>query len=119
MEAGTHIRGGNDEAASGDSRPPGSPGAPRPAAGQPGPGTAVTPAPPAVRAQEPPPPPAPTPQPGLRGRHHEVNSGNFDLVDGIAWPAKDGSGTVVYATSKPIASSALAGSPCPMTGCER
>ena len=82
---------------------------------QPGPGTAVTPAPPAVRAQEPPPPPAPTPSPGLRGRHHEANSGNFDLVDGIAYTAKDGTGTVVYAASKPIASSALAGSPCPMT----
>jgi len=82
---------------------------------QPGTGAAGTPASPAVRAQEPPPPPAPTPQPGLRGRHHEVNSGNFDLVDGIAWTARDGSGTVVYGTSKPIASAALAGSPCPMT----
>ncbi len=76
----------------------------------------VTPASPAVGAQEAgPPPPAPTPQPGVRGRHHEANSGNFDLVDGIAYTARDGAGTVVYATSKPIASSALAGSPCPMT----
>jgi hypothetical protein len=82
---------------------------------QPAPGPAGTSAPPAVRAQEPAPPPAPTPQPGLRGQHHEVNSGNFDLVDGIAYTAKDGSGTVVYAVSKPIASATLAGSPCPMT----
>ena len=81
-----------------------------------GPGTAA--APPAAAQTRPPTPaptPAPTPQPGLRGKHHEVNTGNFDLVDGIAWTAKDGAGTVVYATSKPIASAALAGSPCPMT----
>jgi hypothetical protein len=82
---------------------------------QPGPGAAGAPTPPAARAPEATPTPAPTPQPGLRGQHHEVNSGNFDLVDGIAYTAKDGAGTVVYATSKPIASAALAGSPCPMT----
>ena len=81
-----------------------------------GPATAATP-PPSARAREPTPvaTPAPTPKPGVRGRHHEVNTGNFDLVDGIAYTAKDGAGTVVYATSKPIASAVLAGSPCPMT----
>jgi hypothetical protein len=82
---------------------------------KPGPGTAATPPPPAVRTPTPVPTPAPTPRPGLRGEHHEVNSGDFDLVDGIAYTAADGAGTVVYATSKPIASASLAGSPCPMT----
>ena len=84
---------------------------------KPGPGTAASPPPPSPRAQTPTPAPTPrpTPQPGLRGRHHEANTGNFELVDGIAYTASDGSGTVVYATSKPIASAVLAGSPCPMT----
>jgi hypothetical protein len=52
----------------------------------------------------------PTP---VRGHFKEINTGDFDLVDGIAW-ASDG-GTVVYVTSKAIASAALASSPCPMT----
>jgi hypothetical protein len=81
---------------------------------KPGAGTAATP-PPAARAPEPAPTPVPTPQPGVRGRHDEANSGTFDLVDGIAYTTRDGAGTVVYATSKSIASAALAGSPCPMT----
>jgi hypothetical protein len=53
--------------------------------------------------------------PPVKGHHQEANTGNFDLVDGIAWTAKGGAGTVVYAVSKPIASPALASSPCPMT----
>ena len=51
----------------------------------------------------------------VKGHFEDVNVGDFDLVDGIAYPASGGSGTVVYAVSKPIASAALAGSPCPMT----
>jgi hypothetical protein len=71
---------------------------------------------PAPRVMPTPPPerhvldPIPTP---VRGHFKEVNTGDFDLVDGIAW-ASAGE-TVVYVTSKEIASSALASSPCPMT----
>ena len=54
--------------------------------------------------------PIPTP---VRGHFREINTGEFDLVDGIAYAS--GNETVVYVTSKPIASAALAGSPCPMT----
>jgi hypothetical protein len=75
-----------------------------------------TTSPPAVEASLTPRPPAASgyPRP-VNGRHEEANTGDFDLVDGIAWTAKGGAGTVVYAVSKPIASPALAGSPCPMT----
>jgi len=71
----------------------------------------------APRAVMPTPPPErhvldPVPTP-VRGHFKEINTGDFDLVDGIAW-ASDG-GTVVYVTSKAIASAALATSPCPMT----
>jgi hypothetical protein len=80
---------------------------PKPDAGTaavpPTPAPTATPAPPKVVA------------PGVRGHLNEANTGDFDLVDGIAWTAKGGAGTVVYATSKPIASAALAASPCPMT----
>lgn len=72
--------------------------APAPTETQPAKAAAVTPYPPPVK-----------------GRHEEANTGNFDLVDGIAWTAKGGAGTVVYVVSKPIASPALASSPCPMT----
>ncbi|HMF08371.1 MAG TPA: hypothetical protein VKJ00_04500 [Thermoanaerobaculia bacterium] len=51
----------------------------------------------------------------VKGHYQEVNVGSFDLVDGIAYPAAKGAGTVVYLTSKLIASPVLAGSPCPMT----
>lgn len=51
----------------------------------------------------------------VKGHFEEANTGTFDLVDGIAWPASGGEGTVVYVVSKPIASAALADSPCPMT----
>jgi hypothetical protein len=51
----------------------------------------------------------------VKGHYKEVNIGEFDVVDGIAYPATGGAGTVVYVTSKPIASPAIAGSMCPMT----
>ncbi|HEY6929296.1 MAG TPA: hypothetical protein VJA66_06440 [Thermoanaerobaculia bacterium] len=49
----------------------------------------------------------------VKGHYHEVNVGSFDVVDGIAY--RSGAGTVVFATSKPIASPMMATSPCPMT----
>lgn len=71
----------------------------------------------APRAVMPTPPPErhvldPVPTP-VRGHFKEINTGEFDLVDGIAYAS--GGDTIVYVTSKPIASAALAGSPCPMT----
>ena len=71
--------------------------------------------------------PAPSPEPAasapvkvsagkavVQGHIADANTGDFDLVDGIAWPAGSRH-TVVYVVSKPIASSAIAASPCPMT----
>jgi hypothetical protein len=51
----------------------------------------------------------------VKGHYKEINIGEFDLVDGIAYLATGGAGTVVYVTSKPIASPMIAGSACPMT----
>ena len=51
----------------------------------------------------------------VKGHYKEVNIGEFDVVDGIAYTATGGAGTVVYVTSKPIASPMLADSACPMT----
>jgi hypothetical protein len=65
-------------------------------------------------APEKPPPPYSYPAP-VKGHYQETNIGSFDLVDGIAYAASDGAGTVVYVTDKPIASPILAESPCPMT----
>src|SRR6202521_5063304 len=49
-------------------------------------------------------------------RHYkEINIGEFDLVDGIAYPATGGAGMVVYVADKPIASPMIAGSARPMT----
>jgi len=60
--------------------------------------------------------PAPYTYPApVKGHYKEVNIGEFDVVDGIAWPAAGGAGTVVWVTSKPIASPVLADSACPMT----
>ena len=42
----------------------------------------------------------------VKGHIKEINIGEFDLVDGIAYPAMGG-GTVVYVVSKPIASPML------------
>jgi hypothetical protein len=51
----------------------------------------------------------------VKGHYKEVNIGEFDVVDGIAYPASGGRGTVIYVTSKAIASPMIAGSTCPMT----
>lgn len=56
----------------------------------------------------------PMPAP-VRGHFREINTGEFDLVDGIAYASPSGE-TVVYVTSKTIAASSFAAaSPCPMT----
>jgi hypothetical protein len=60
------------------------------------------------------PPPYSYPPP-VSGHYEEVNTGSFDLVDGIAYPAPDGSGTVVWVVSEPIASPLVAVSACPAT----
>jgi hypothetical protein len=60
--------------------------------------------------------PAPyTYSPPVKGHIKEVNIGEFDLVDGIAYPSTAGSGTVVYVASKAIASPMLVDSACPLT----
>ena len=51
----------------------------------------------------------------VKGHYKEINIGEFDVVDGIAYTATGGAGTVIYVTSKPIASPMLTGSACPMT----
>jgi hypothetical protein len=51
----------------------------------------------------------------VKGHLKEVNIGEFDLVDGIAYTPTVGSGTVVYVVSKPIASPLLADAACPLT----
>jgi len=48
----------------------------------------------------------------VKGHYKEVNTGDFDLVDGVAYAT--GSSTTFYATEKPIASPILAGSACVM-----
>lgn len=54
--------------------------------------------------------------PPVSGRVSDVNTGTFDLVDGIATPARGTPpATVVYVTSKPIGSPLLAHSGCPQT----
>ncbi len=51
----------------------------------------------------------------VKGHYKEINVGEFDVVDGIAYPASGGAGTVVYVTDKAIASPMIAESACPMT----
>ncbi|MEO8430256.1 MAG: hypothetical protein ABI592_02020 [Acidobacteriota bacterium] len=51
----------------------------------------------------------------VKGHFKDVNVGDFDLVDGVAYPASDGSGTVVYVVNKPIASPVVSAAACPMT----
>jgi len=51
----------------------------------------------------------------VKGHIKEVNIGEFDLVDGIAYPALSGAGTVVYVASRPIASPMLVDSACPLS----
>jgi len=50
----------------------------------------------------------------VKGQIKEANIGAFDLVDGIAYRALTGAGTVVSVTSKPIASPMLTESACPL-----
>jgi hypothetical protein len=78
---------------------------------EPGAGTATKAAPPKV-VVEPPPPPYTYAAP-VKGHYKEVNAGDFDLVDGIAYATP--AGTVVYVTDKPIASPLLAAAACPAT----
>jgi hypothetical protein len=60
--------------------------------------------------------PAPYTYPApVKGHLKETNIGEFDLVDGIAYPSMAGTGTVVYVASKPIASPMLVDSACPLT----
>jgi hypothetical protein len=71
----------------------------------------------AARSEAKPAPPAPEPYsypPPVSGHYNEVNTGDFDLVDGLATP-NEGGGYVVLATSKAIGSPLLAGSTCPRT----
>jgi hypothetical protein len=51
----------------------------------------------------------------VKGHIKEINIGEFDLVDGIAYPSMSGAGTVIYVASKPIASPMLVESACPLT----
>lgn len=68
----------------------------------------------APRAASPSLAPAPYSYPApVKGHYTEINTGDFDLVDGIAYTAS--AGTVVYVASEPIASPMLAGSTCPMS----
>ena len=68
---------------------------------------------PAAAAAAPTAPPTYTYPPPVKGHYEEVNTGTFDLVDGIAYTATGG--TVVYVTQKPIASPVLVTAACPMT----
>ncbi len=49
----------------------------------------------------------------VSGHYKEANTGDFDLVDGIAWGPTLAGETAVYVTNKPIASPIL-GAACPM-----
>ena len=69
-------------------------------------------APAAAPAAEAPPEPYTYPAP-VSGHYKEVNTGDFDLVDGLAWDATRAGETAVYVTDKPIASPIL-GDTCPM-----
>jgi hypothetical protein len=54
------------------------------------------------------------PESVVKGTYTEDDAGQLTLVDGIAWRAAAVPGTVVYLTTKPIASAVL-GSTCPVT----
>lgn len=66
----------------------------------------------AVPAAEAKPQPYSYPAP-VSGHYKESNTGDFDLVDGIAWGPTRAGETAVYVTDKPIASPIL-GTTCPM-----
>ena len=81
--------------------------------GQAGPAYSDAGAPPSVPpAAEAPPQPYSYPAP-VSGHYKEANTGDFDLVDGIAWGPTRAGETAVYVTDKPIASPIL-GATCPM-----
>ncbi len=81
--------------------------------GQAGPAYSDAGAPPSVPpAAEAPPQPYSYPAP-VSGHYKEVNTGDFDLVDGLAWGPTRAGETAVYVTDKPIASPIL-GDTCPM-----
>ena len=81
---------------------------------QPGTGTAATTAAGATKVVAEKVAPYAYPAP-VKGRVKEANIGEFELVDGIAYPAVSGAGTVVYVTSRPIASPMIVDSACPLT----
>ena len=66
----------------------------------------------AVPTAEAKPQPFTYPAPGS-GHYKESNTGDFDLVDGLAWGPTRSGATAVYVTDKPIASPIL-GPTCPM-----
>jgi hypothetical protein len=67
-----------------------------------------------AQAPTPPPPTFDYPAP-VKGHYEEANTGTFELVDGPAYTATGGKGTVVYASSKALASPVLNATTCPMT----
>jgi hypothetical protein len=50
----------------------------------------------------------------VKGHIKEINIGEFDLVDGIAYPSMAGAGTVIHVVSRPIASPMIVDSACPL-----
>ncbi len=66
----------------------------------------------AVPAEEAKPQPYSYPAP-VSGHYKEANTGDFDLVDGVAWGPTRAGETAVFVTDKPIASPIL-GTACPM-----
>jgi hypothetical protein len=50
----------------------------------------------------------------VSGHYAEANTGDFDLVDGLAYASSTAGGTVVFVTSEPIASPLLADAACPV-----
>ena len=69
---------------------------------------------PAAKAVEQKPPPYTYAAP-VKGHLKEINLGEFDLADGIAYAPTGGEGTVVWVVGKPIASPVLATSACPLS----
>jgi hypothetical protein len=87
-------------------------GAAGPAASEEGGATAAKASTAAGAKAEPKPEPYTYPAP-VSGHYKESNTGDFDLVDGVAWGPTRAGATAVYVTDKPIASPIL-GSACPM-----
>jgi hypothetical protein len=79
----------------------------------PGASASVPSAEPAARAADEAPKPYTYPAP-VSGRYSEVNIGDLEFVDGIAWAPNGAGETVVYVTDKSIASPVL-GARCPVS----